>query len=190
MLLKCPENLHHEEKEISIYIVRHGQSTWNCERRWTGHADPSLTAKGREQAKNACADFAAHDFQYVTSSELSRARETASIISEELNIELLEPVMDLNEIFSGDISGLTVFEIEEKYPGLMDQWRSGRLIDIPGGETWEAFGDRIFRGLNFLNKLSGNILVIAHGGVLRIIEERLGQPPLKHRNLEGIWVVL
>ncbi len=131
-----------------------------------------------------------YDFRAITSSALLRARQTAMIISQELKIDLLDPVTDLNEVHSGHISGLTALEIEDRYPGLLDKWRSGEMIDIPGGETWEDFSDRIFRGLNFLHTLSGPILVIAHGGVLRAIEHRLDEKPQKHDNLGGMWVDL
>ncbi len=134
--------------------------------------------------------MAKHEFRFITSSGLLRARQTATIISQELIIDLLDPVLDLNEIHSGHLSGLTGGEIKENYPDLLDKWRSGNLVDIPGGETWEEFGDRIFRGLDFLHTFSEKILVIAHGGVLRVIEHRLGEKPQKHDNLGGRWVNL
>ena len=59
-----------------IYVARHGQSTWNLERRWTGHGDPPLTELGRQQAREACEFLGAQDFDAVASSALIRARET------------------------------------------------------------------------------------------------------------------
>ena len=105
----------------SIYIARHGQSTWNAQHIWAGHDDPPLTDLGREQAKNACERLAEHNFEGITSSALSRAIETASIISQTLSVDLLDPIPDLNEIHIGDISGLTTDEIKAKYPGLIDK---------------------------------------------------------------------
>ena len=86
-----------------IYLVRHGQSTWNEEHRWAGQADPPLTDLGRLQAKMACSRLEEIGFRWVTSSDLIRARETASFIASELGIELAPPVSELKERHYGEI---------------------------------------------------------------------------------------
>ena len=171
----------------SIYIARHGQSTWNAQHLWAGHDDPPLTDLGREQAKNACERLAEYNFDGITSSALSRAIETASIISQILSVDLLDPIPDLNEIHIGDISGLTTDEIKAKYPGLIDRWDDGNPVDMPGGETWDDFTDRVFKGIQYLKTLKGTILVIAHEGVLRAIAFQLGEKLQSYENLEGRW---
>ena len=173
-----------------VYVARHGESTWNEDGRWAGHADPPLTELGRLQAKEAGATLGKYQFTCVSSSCLQRARETASIIANELGITLLEPVADLNERHYGELSGLTALEIEERYPEFMNQWRAGNPIEMPGGELWQAFVDRVFRGLRRLSTGQGRILVIAHFGVLRAIEYSLGEKQGRHRNLDGMWVEL
>ena len=127
-------------------------------------------------------------FSSVASSSLQRARETASIISEYLKIDLLEPISDLNERQAGEISGLTSDEIEEHFPGLLDKWRKGEIIDIPSGEKWDDFVKRVKNGLNNLYLMSGRILVVSHEGILRAIEYQLGEKQRKHENLEGRWL--
>jgi broad specificity phosphatase PhoE len=171
-----------------IYLVRHGQSTWNSEHRWAGQADPPLTDLGRLQAKTACSRQKEMGFQSVTSSDLSRARETASIIAGELGIELTPPVSELKERHFGDINGLTSQEIDLRFPGLLDKWRAGQIIEIPGGEAWSVFTERVFQGLCSLSSWSGRILVVSHEGVLHAVEYLLGEKWVRHENLEGKWI--
>lgn len=173
-----------------VYVARHGQSTWNKDGRWAGQADPPLTDVGRLQAKETCVSLGQYQFTCVASSCLQRARETAAIMAHEMEISLLEPLTDLNERHYGEISGLTAQEIEERYPELMKQWRIGNPVEIPGGESWHQFVDRVFRGLRHLSTLQGCILVIAHIGVLRAIEHTVGETMTRHRNLDGMWIDL
>jgi broad specificity phosphatase PhoE len=109
-------------------------------------------------------------------------------MANEMIIALLEPLADLNERHYGEISGLTALEIEERYPDLMREWRVGNPVELPGGESWQEFVDRVFRGLRHLSALQGCVLVIAHMGVLRAIEYSLGETKRRHKNLDGMWV--
>ncbi len=168
--------------------MRHGQSTWNEEHRWAGQADPPLTDLGRMQAKMACSRLEEMGFRSVTSSDLRRARETAAIISSGLGIELASPVWELKERHSGDICGLTSQEIDIRFPGLLDRWRAGQIIDMPGGEAWPNFLERVFQGLCSLSSWSGPILVVSHEGVLRAVEYHLEEKQVRHENLEGKWL--
>ncbi|MCJ7772533.1 MAG: phosphoglycerate mutase family protein [Desulfobacterales bacterium] len=171
-----------------MYFARHGQSTWNAQDRWAGHDDPPLTDLGREQAKNACAQLAQYNFEGITSSSLLRARETASIISHVLNIDLKDPIPELNEIDAGNISGLTSDQINANYPDLIDKWKAGFPVDMPGGESWEDFVERVFDGiLQFKPYSKSSILVIAHEGVLRALAYQLGEKLISYENLEGRW---
>ena len=174
--------------ESGIYLARHGQSTWNAERRWTGHGDPPLTDEGRAQARSACATLRHHDFDAVGSSSLVRAAESASIISAELGLPLLEPTPELDERFAGPLRGLTAAELESRAPGFVDRWRAGIPVEIPGGEPWHAFVERALRGLVRLRRVPGRILVVSHMGVQRAVEQAMGRPPRWYRNLEGLWV--
>ena len=143
-----------------IYVARHGESTWNAERRWTGHGDPPLSEIGRAQAREACETLRAHRFNAVGSSTLVRALETASIIASALGLPQLEPICHFDERFAGHMSGMTSAEIETRWPGFLDQWKSGTPVEIPGGEPWHAFVDRALEGLEHLQTVRGRILVI------------------------------
>ena len=79
-------------------------------------------------------------------------------------------------------------EIEARWPGFLDDWRSGSTVEIPGGEPWEEFVDRVVDGLEGLQAASQRTLVISHMGVQRAIEHCLGAPRSRYDNLDGLWV--
>jgi len=171
-----------------IYIARHGESTWNAERRWTGHGDPPLSELGRAQARDACETLRGHRFDSVCSSTLLRARETATIVAAALELRTLRAMSEFDERFAGPMSGMTSAAIEARWPGLLDRWRAGSPPDIPGGEPWPEFVDRVRVGLAKLEGLPGRILLVSHMGVQRAVEHAFARPPRWYGNLEGLWV--
>lgn len=172
----------------AIYVVRHGQSTWNAERRWAGRDDPPLSDLGRAQAREACEALRPFGFDVAASSSLVRASETASILAGGLGLRRLPPDPRFDERFAGPMSGRTSDEIEARWPGLLAQWDAGVAIEIPGGEPWPRFVARVLDGLDALRREPGRVLLVAHMGVLRAIEHGLGRPLGRYRNLEGFWV--
>jgi broad specificity phosphatase PhoE len=173
----------------SVYLVRHGESTWNAERRWAGHADPPLSELGREQAMAACDTFMVMGFSAVASSSMKRARETAEIIATRLKLPNPFAISDFNERNAGQISGLTSDEIESKFPGILDEWRKGNPIEMPGGESWADFVNRIIRGFAELGRYEcERVLLVSHDGVLRAIAYRLNEPHTRRGNLQGRWL--
>ncbi|MBV9863997.1 MAG: histidine phosphatase family protein [Abitibacteriaceae bacterium] len=174
-----------------IYLVRHGASTWNAERRWAGQADPPLSTLGRAQTQAACPSLAAPNFERVISSSLLRARATAQIVSRQLKLPPPEIRADFDERHAGKISGLTSSEIETTFPGLLEQWRRGDPIELPGGELWTTFTSRVIGGFaHFKHCDAQRILLIAHEGVLRAVAYHLGEPHQKYQNLQGRWLEL
>lgn len=171
-----------------IYIARHGESVWNAERRWTGHGDPPLSDVGRAQAREACKKLGNCRFDAVGSSGLGRALETASILASSLQLPQLGPMRHFDERFAGQLSGMTSAEIEARWPRIVSEWKSGAPVEIPGGEPWDAFVDRVFAGLAHLETIPGRILVVSHMGVQRAIDHGLGRPLAWYGNLEGLWV--
>jgi broad specificity phosphatase PhoE len=170
----------------AVFIARHGETTWNAERRWAGSADPPLSDRGRAQALEAASALGGLGFECIASSALQRARETARIIGDALGIALCQPLNAFNERNFGMISGMTSPEIEARYPGLLDPWRAGFPIEPPGAEPWRCFVGRCVAALLALPP--GRTLVIAHEGVLRAIADHLGEKGRKYANLEGRWI--
>ena len=153
----------------TILIARHGQSDWNQEKRWQGHADRPLTERGREQAQ-ALADRVAHiELDAVYSSDLQRARDTAAVVAESQGFKLRQ-LPELREVDVGSWSGLTRAEAEERFPEGFTRWRDGH----PGwkdGETYEAMTDRVLRAVDEIaaDHEGGRVLVVSHGGPIRAI---------------------
>lgn len=150
-----------------ILIARHGESDWNRTKRWQGHADRPLTARGREQARVLAARLGHIELDAVYSSDLQRARETAAVVAESQELDLrIEP--DLREVDVGSWSGLTRDEAEEQFPEGFARWRAG----FPGWEDGETYEDMTTRVLAAVNGIAaahagGRTLVVSHGGPIR-----------------------
>lgn len=171
-----------------IFLVRHGESTWNAVRRWQGQLDPPLTERGVAQARHAASTLAGlASFELVVTSQLTRARRTGELLAETALLELGGTVVDLNERAAGPWEGLTRDEIEARYPGYL---ATGRRPD--GYEVDLAIVERASRALRALaESLAGRTaLVVSHGGVIGALEQAApGGEPTSRRldNLEGRW---
>ena len=167
-----------------LLLIRHGQSTWNAEQRWQGQADPPLSPLGERQARAAGAAVQHLALGRSGASDLVRARRTA---------ELLVPpgatvTVDsgLRERHAGDWTGLTRAEIDERYPGWIDDHRSP-----PGFEGDEPLLERVLpvvEALLAVTDAPGATLAVTHGGVIRTVERHFGAPSTPVPNLGGRWL--
>jgi broad specificity phosphatase PhoE len=173
-----------------LLVVRHAQSTWNAEHRWAGQLDPELSAAGREQAASLATRLAAATppFAAVVCSDLRRALQTAEILSESLDLPEPVAVSGLRERHAGEWAGLTSPEIEARFPGALQRWRRGEVVEQPGGESWEAFTTRVVDALGGLaaGGLCLPAVVVAHQGVLRALEHHFGLAPRPAADLRGL----
>ena len=168
-------------------VLRHGQSEWNAARRWQGQADIDLTETGRAQARLAAGRLAsdpAFTFDAIISSDLKRARETATIIASVTGLELLAADPRLRETHVGEWQGLTHDEIERDWPGYLDTHRRP-----PGFETDDSIVSRVSASFTELSGRfgDGNVLVVSHAGIVRVMRRRLGAPDERIANLGGSW---
>jgi len=167
-----------------ILLVRHGQSLWNAEGRWQGQADIDLSELGRNQAKAAAASLGSFDL--IGSSTLSRAAETAFIISTALGIGPVIPVPSLVERSAGEWSGLTRADIEDQFPGYLSANKRP-----PGYEDDDSLWERIEAGIAEIAEMLGpddEALVVAHGGLIYLLEDRSEQKRGRITNLGAIWI--
>jgi probable phosphoglycerate mutase len=173
-----------------LYLVRHGQTEYNVQGRMQGSLDSPLTASGIEQARNigyALRNLIEHpDGWTIESSPLPRARVTAEIIREELNMNSAI-VLDerLREVSLGSWEGLSREEIDKKWPDarIKASVRRAWAYHCPDGEPLEAVRERL---VNWLENVGDrNRVVVTHGiagSVLRGIftglpqEQILGLP--------------
>jgi broad specificity phosphatase PhoE len=164
-----------------VLLVRHGQSTWNAEGRWQGHADPPLSHLGERQAIEAVAAVAALEPTRVVSSDLARALRTAELVVP-AGIALERDAV-WRERDAGAFEGLTRPEIEERFPG----WLAARR-NPPRFEGDDALLTRVLPALGSLvHDVGGVVLVITHGGVIRTLERHLHAPSDPVPNLGGRW---
>ena len=156
------------------YLVRHGETEWNRMGRMQGHLGVPLSAKGRRQAAQVGKRLGSVEFSAAYCSDLPRAAETARIIADGRDLEVT-PDSDLREFSYGEWEGLTLEEVETRYPGaLAERIEAGGNLGFtaPGGES--AF-DAIQRVRRFTNRATeslgdgDSVLVVAHGGSLRAL---------------------
>ena len=162
-----------------LVLVRHGQSLWNLEDRFTGWVDVPLTDKGREEARKAGERLKDLRFAIAYTSMLTRAQETLAIILEVLG--QTPPIIRdqaLNERHYGDLQGLNKARTAEKFGA--DQvkiWRRSYDVPPPNGEALKntaertlPFFDRAILGDVAQGK---DVLVVAHGNSNRSIVMQL-----------------
>jgi len=148
----------------TILLARHGETEWNRERRWQGHADQHLNDLGREQARLLAETLALDPPQALYSSDFARARETAEIVGEALGLSAtLEP--RLREVDVGEWSGLTMDEVHRLYPDGVRR-RSEGGTGWQTGESFEAMELRVVEALYAIASAhrSERVLVVTHGG--------------------------
>jgi broad specificity phosphatase PhoE len=151
----------------TILLARHGETDWNRENRFQGHADPPLNETGRAQAAQLAAVLAAEPLAAVYSSPLRRAFETAQILAAPHGLEPV-PVDALREVDVGSWEGLTRAEIEERFPEQFARWR-GYEAGWEDGESYEEMSRRVIAGLLELVAAheGERILAVSHGGPVR-----------------------
>jgi broad specificity phosphatase PhoE len=156
-----------------LLLVRHGETDWNAERRFQGHADPPLNDVGRRQARVLADELAGEQIDAVYTSDLVRARETAAILAGRRGIPVVA-LAELREIDVGEWQGLTWPEIEERYPEGVRAWHeTGK--GWQRGETYDELGGRILAVLQQIvaEHPDERVLVVGHGGTVRAIRAHL-----------------
>jgi broad specificity phosphatase PhoE len=156
-----------------LLLVRHGETAWNAERRFQGHADPPLNDVGRRQARVLADELAGERIDAVYASDLARARETAAIVAERRGIPVVA-LPELREIDVGEWQGLTWPEIEERYPEGVRAWHETGA-GWERGETYDELGARILAVLRRIaqDHAGERVLVVGHGGTVRAIRAHL-----------------
>jgi 2,3-bisphosphoglycerate-dependent phosphoglycerate mutase len=171
----------------TVYLARHGQSDWNAEARWQGHADRPLTDLGRRQAAELAERLDAVALAAVYSSDLERARATAEAVAVPRGLAVVA-LADLREIDVGSWSGLTRAEAERSFPDAYRRWTDGGQ-GWDDGETYERMTERVVRAvLGIADRHPGApVLVVAHGGPIRALHATaLGIDLAAHRQIRPV----
>jgi broad specificity phosphatase PhoE len=153
-----------------VYLVRHGETEWSLSGQHTGSTDIPLTENGREVARRLGDSLRELHFAAVWSSPMSRSLDTARLAGFEHDVRIDD---NLKEWVYGEYEGLTTPQIRESNPGWF-LFRDG----APGGESPEQIGARADRVIEEVRAVDGDVLLFAHGHILRVIATRwLGYPP-------------
>jgi 2,3-bisphosphoglycerate-dependent phosphoglycerate mutase len=162
--------------QLTIYIVRHGQTDWNKEGRIQGGTDNPLNATGREQAATLARTLAEVKIDTVYTSAHQRARQTAEVFQGSAPIVAID---ELKERFFGKFEGAN-----DKDTAIVADWNKRRFTwtdDMDGGETLESQSRRAETGLKKIrdkHRDGGTIVIVGHGGINPLLVSHLiGVPP-------------
>lgn len=165
-----------KENVINLYLVRHGQTDWNKIKKMQGSTDIPLNNEGREQALLLKEHFEAISFDAAYSSDLSRAKETAEIISSGRQLQVTAK-SELRERYWGQHEGSTVEGLKSKYGThfeplveVFEPFKDSLHPDLHEVESYsDAIVGRVFPFLEEIkNKFLGKtVLAVSHGGILK-----------------------
>lgn len=146
---------------MNIYIVRHGQTEWNRQKRIQGRADIPLNEKGKEQALETKNNLSSIDIDLIICSPLIRAKQTAEIINIDRDIKIIYDNRITERSF-GKLEGTFIKDVN-----FNEFWDYYKNIKIENMESMHELFDRVNEFLeNIISKYSNkNILIVSHGGV-------------------------
>ena len=167
---------------IDLWLVRHGETDWNRELRFQGHLDAPLNALGMQQAQRLGLHLAGQGPRPLLVSDLLRTRQTAEPLAGQWQKPALSERLWREQAF-GVIEGLTLAEVQERYPEVVDGWRRRDPDFAPqGGESRRQFHARVMQAVQALVQQCSqhgwhSPVVVSHGGVLDMIyRSATGQP--------------
>ncbi|HTI90081.1 MAG TPA: 2,3-diphosphoglycerate-dependent phosphoglycerate mutase [Puia sp.] len=176
-----------------LVLVRHGQSTWNLENRFTGEEDAPLTPLGREEARTAGQKLRTVTFSQGFTSVLQRAIDTMTILLEAAGYPDLPVTRNraLNERNYGQLQGLNKAEVAKKYgEQQVVDWRRSFSARPPGGESLADTAGRVIpyyqSSIEPFLKKGQNMLIVAHGNSLRSLVmylEKISEADISHVDL-------
>ena len=150
-----------------FFIVRHGETLWNRERRIQGQGNSELSAVGLRQAIAAARHLATAGCARLVSSDLGRAVQTAQPIAAATGLRI-DTDAGLRERAFGIFEGLTPDQVRDRYPDDHASWQQRKPdYGIPGGESLVQLRDRVRCAFEALARTAaGRVIVVTHGGVL------------------------
>ena len=153
--------------KTEIYLIRHGQSTSNLTRIFTGQVDADLTELGKAQARATAEFLKDKKIEAVYSSCLKRAYETAEPIAENIGLRVI-PIKELNEHFFGSWGSMSYDEVKEKYPLEYDAFKNDiGIFKAPEGESSEDVRKRVsFAAEKIIKETEGKKIAIATPGIV------------------------
>ena len=166
-----------QTQSLDIYLVRHGQTQWNLEKRLQGATDNVLNETGRRQAAELAQRLAGVPFDHIYSSGLRRAQETATAIAGATPVTALPA---LNERSFGKFEG--IFEDQRDAALFAEFGKRSTVLDdsLDGGESLQSQADRVMTAVRQITArhTTGSIAIVAHGGVNPLVLAALLEIPV------------
>jgi broad specificity phosphatase PhoE len=153
-----------QDRRLTVYLIRHGETFWTREGKCQGVTDIPLTEKGYRQAQSIAASLREQPLSLVLSSPLIRARETAGIIAEAHGLTV-ETATALQEWDQGKLEGLAGPQLLRDYKVFFECWfQDPAGTPPPGGEPLRALQERAWSVIDRLRErsLNGPIAVVSH----------------------------
>lgn len=172
----------------TLLLIRHGQTAWNLEGRYTGQSDVPLNDTGRTQARELAARLQNIPPDAIIASDLIRARETAEIIAAHLGILAIQTDHRLREVNQGQWEGMYFPDIVARYAQEFASREADPLnVAPPGGETVGQVQERVHASVDDIvaRHPEQRVAVVAHGMVLALIRLQAYRYPI-----ERVWELL
>jgi len=154
---------------VKLFLIRHGQTSWNVEGRYQGDKDIDLNGVGIKQAKLAAKYLSRINFSNIYCSSLKRTIDTANIINKGRNLQIIVRE-NLKEMNFGKWEGLKFHQINEEFNEDYQKWLKDPYNTPPtGGESFKKLKDRSIAEIDSIvseNKDGSGIAVVTHGGVI------------------------
>jgi len=174
------------QSSMRLFLVRHGETTWNVERRTQGRSDIELNDVGLRQA-GALANALKHEkVAAVYASPLKRAVVTAQLIADAHGLAVVTHPA-LQELDQGELEGMQPQEMRQKYPEVLRHWGTGdTTLKLPDGESMAELQGRMWTGLQEVHALhrQDTVVVVSHNlAILAFTCKALGLPLSAFRRL-------
>ncbi|MBC8065334.1 MAG: histidine phosphatase family protein [Chlorobia bacterium] len=164
---------------MRLYLVRHGQTSWNAEQRAQGHSDIELDQEGKDQARLLGSRFSGKRIDRILCSDLGRAIMTAQPIADATGA-ILEETKILRERGFGDWEGEFFKDISHWWPAMEAMQNTDRLhLRPPNGESFADVWKRLDPIVEDLRCEDSNTVVVSHGGTCGLLLARLVQGNLE-----------
>ena len=163
-----------------LYLIRHGETDWNVEGRWQGHADVPLNERGLQQAAHIAQQLSRAGLAAIYSSDLQRALDTARALSAATRLPV-QTDPRLREINQGEWQGLLAEEVEARYGEILRLRRLDPLdAGPPGGETVKQVLDRVIAAIEEIRRKHPleRVAVVSHGFALALVRVHYQDYPL------------
>ncbi|NQY94825.1 MAG: histidine phosphatase family protein [Campylobacteraceae bacterium] len=154
----------------NIFLIRHGETTWNLENRWQGSKNSDLTPLGITQVEKTKVNLSNIKIDYAYVSPSKRAQDSMKILLSHTNIKAIV-LNDLREITLGSWEGKTHKEVKKINPQQLDNfWHKPELFYMKNAETYEVLQHRVIKTLEdvFAKHKGCNILIVSHGLSIKV----------------------